>query len=348
MFPPACGGREHILGCNYMYYRYKSKKKDRKLLKILLVLILLGTTVYLGYNFQSNLMFWKIDRNRIVDQIDKISSISNLEKKIEYIKQLFEDAESYRLENPLDSDSYIYLARVSYNLGFALSGKSFTELYIDDSLYSFSSEQKRYFIKSINSMSKAIAILDGKNIDPQDILILCKSYFFTGYKENSTIFSLLKGVSSSIDKLSADDIRFYSIIFLSVGKIDESIDILNKKGEVDESLQGRLFKAKALANAHKYTEAIIAFKDILKAADDPAIMKISFTNLGKIYFNQNLYRESLEQFTSALDISDDINCKLWVGKNYLAMGMKDKAKAVWGEIIAASDNEEAKKYINSM
>ena len=331
-----------------MYYRYKSKKKDRKLLKMFFVSILIGTVLYLGYNFQSKLMFWRIDRNRIVDQIDKIYSITDSEKKIAYIKQLSEDVESYKSENPLDSDSYIYSARVLYNLGFCLSGKSFSEMYVDDSMYTFSSEQKKCFIKSINSMSKAIAILNGKNIEPQDMLILCKSYFFTGYKENATIFSLLKGISSSIDKLSADDIRFYSIICLSAGNADESIDILDKKGEVDESVQGRLFKAKALTNSHKYTEAIIAFKDILKSTDDPAIMKISLTNLGKIYFNQNLYKESLEQFTSALDFGDDVNCKLWIGKNYLAMGMKDKAKSVWGEILATSDNEEAKRYINSI
>ena len=331
-----------------MYYRYKSKRKDRKLLKMFFVSILIGGTLYLGYNFQSKLMFWKIDRNRIVDQIDRISAITDSEKKIAYIKQLYEDIETYKSENPLDPDSYIYSARINYNLGFALFGKNFTEMYIDDSLYALSSEQKRYFIKSINSMSKAIAILDGKNIDPQDMLIICKSYFFTGYKENSTIFSMLKGFSSSIDKLSADDIRFYSIICLAAGNVEESIDILNKRGEVDESVQGKLFKAKILANSHRYTEAIIAFQNILKTTDDPAIMKLSFTNLGKIYFNQNLFKESLDQFTSALDLGDDIDCKLWVGKNYLAMGMKDKAKAVWGEIITVSDNEEAKKYINSM
>ncbi|MCL1864543.1 MAG: hypothetical protein FWF73_01885 [Spirochaetes bacterium] len=303
----------------------------------------------MGYNFQSKLMFWRIDRNRITDQIDKISSITNLEKKIAYIKQLSEDVEVYKEENPLDSDAYIYLARVYYILGFTLSGKSFTEMYIDDSLYTLSAEQKRYFIKSINSMSKAIAILNGKNIESQDMLILCKSYFFTGYKENSAIFSILKSLSSSIDKLSVDDIRFYSVICLSSGSVDESLDILNKKGEVDESVHGRLFKAKALTNANRYTEAIIAFQNILKTTDDPAIMKISFTNLGKIYFSQNLFKESLDQFTSALSLGgDDVNCKLWIGKNYLAMGMKDKARAVWSEIIAVNDNEEAKRYINSM
>ena len=331
-----------------MYYRYKSKKKDRKLLKTFFVLVLLCSAAYLGYNFKSKLMFWRIDRNRVSDKIDKISSITNLDKKIEYMKQLFEDLETYKQENPLDPDSYIYLARVFYNFGFAMFEKNFTELYIDDSLNTISADQKKYFIKSINSMSKAIAILNGKNIDPQDMMVLCKSYFFTGYKGNSTIFSLLKDFSLSIDELSAEDIRFYSIICLSAGAVDESIDILDKKGGVDESVYGRLFKAKALANVNRYTEAIIAFQNILKTTDDPLIMKISFTNLGKIYFNQNLFKESLDQFTSALSLGDDINCKLWIGKNYLAMGMKDKARAVWNEIIAVNDNEEAKRYINSI
>ena len=331
-----------------MYYRYKSKKKDRKLLKTFFVLVLLCSTVYLGYNFKSKLMFWRIDRNRVTDKIDKISTITNLDKKIEYIKQLSEDIETYKKENPLDPDSYIYSARVFYNFAFTLFGKGFTELYIDDSLYTISADQKKYFIKSINTMSKAIAILDGKNIEPQDMMILAKSYFFTGYKENQAIFLLLKGFSATIDKLSIEDIRFYSIICLAAGSVDESIEILDKNGAGDESLQGKLFKAKALANAQRYTEAIIAFQNILKTTEDPLIMKISLTNLGKIYFNQNLFKESLDQFTSAMSLGDDINCKLWIGKNYLAMGMKEKAKAVWNEIITVNDNEEAKRYINSI
>ncbi|MCL1834272.1 MAG: hypothetical protein FWG49_07205 [Leptospirales bacterium] len=334
-----------------MYDRYKAKKKDRKLSKLFFIAILICLTIYLGNNFKSKLMFWKMDRNRITDQIERISSITDSEKKIAYIKQLSENVEAYKEENPLDSDSYIYSARIYYNLGFALSGKSFTEMYIDDSLNSFTSEQQRYFIKSINSLSKAAAILDGKNIETKDMLILCKSYFFTGYKENSKIFSLLKPISPSIDKFSVDDIRFYAIICLSAETVDESLGILSKKGETEESVQGRLFKAKALTNSHRYTEAIIAFKDISKNSDDPSVIKITLTNLGKIYFNQNLYRESLEQFTSALSLSDDnndVNCKLWIGKNYLAMGMKDKARAVWNEIIAVNDNEEAKRYINSI
>ena len=99
----------------------------------------------------------------------------------------------------------------------------------------------------------------------------------------------------------------------------------------------------------KYTDAIIAFQKILKTTDDVNVQKLSYSNLGKIYYSQNLYKESLDQFNAALLLGDDINCKIWVGKNYLAMGMKDQAKVVWSEVLAANgDNEEVKKLLGSL
>ncbi len=332
-----------------MYYRYKSKKKDRKYLKVFFFCIVAVSVVYTGYTYRSKIMFWRVSHNRIVDQINQVSMITDSARKVENLKKLAEDIETYKQDNPLDHDSYIYSSRVYYNLGLALSGRSFTEMYFDDLLLQLTAEQKKYFIQSIKDMSKAIAILDGKEVEPQDLFILGKSYFFTGYRDNNTIYTMLKSVSTGIDQLTIDDVRFYSLLCLSGGAAEEGLELLDKKGGVENSVDGKLFKAKALKNSMKYTDAIIAFQKILKTTDDPYVQKLCYSNLGRIYFSQNLYRESLDQFNAALNFGDDINLKILIGKNYSAMGMKDKAKTVWSEVLAQNaDNEEVKKLLATL
>lgn len=227
----------------------------------------------------------------LIDQINKISGVTDSSERIEGLKKLAEEMESYKNENPAEPDSYIYSSKVYYNLALALSGKNFTEMYLDDMLLQLSSEQTKCFIKSIKNMSKAIALLDGKEIEPQDIFLLGKSYFFTGYRDNASIYSMLKNPSLSIDLLSTDDIRFYSLLCLYEGSVDEGLDLLEKKGGGEDSMLGKLFKAKVLQNSSKFTDAIIAFQRILKVTDDPYVQKLSYSNLGKIYYSQNLYKE---------------------------------------------------------
>jgi len=217
-----------------MYYRYKSKKKDRRFLKIFLFCIAVAFVAYACYNFQSKLMFWRLSHNRILDQINQVSAITDPDKKIEKLRQLSVDIETYKKDNPSESDSYIYSSRIYYNLALALSGKSFTEIYLDDLLLNLSSEQKNFFIQAIKDMSKAIAFLDGEEVKPEDLFILGKSYFFSGYKGNSYIYSMLKNASTGIDLLSMDDIRFYSILCLSEGAVDEGLNLLDKKGGVED------------------------------------------------------------------------------------------------------------------
>ncbi len=329
-----------------MYYRYKTKKKDRRYLKLFLFTALVLAAVYFGYQYRSMIMFWRISHNRIVTQINQVSTISDSVERTAKLKKLSEDMAAYKNENPDDSDSYIYSARVNYNLGIALSGRSFTDIYLYDEFSRISAEQKRYFIQAIKDMSKAVAILDGKEIEPQDMFLLGKSYFFVGYRTNGEIYSLLKNLTGSLQLLSSEDIRFYSILCLSEGAAEEGLELLDKKGEVGDSIPGRLFKAQLLKNSMKYTDAIIAFQGILKSTDDLKVQKLVYSNLGKIYYSQNLFRESLDQFNAALLLGDDINLKIWIGKNYYALGMKDKAKTVWGEVLAAdADNLEVRKLL---
>ncbi|PKK93147.1 MAG: hypothetical protein CVV61_06120, partial [Tenericutes bacterium HGW-Tenericutes-6] len=92
-----------------------------------------------------------------------------------------ENIGSYKQENPVDPDSYIYSSRVYYSLGLALSGRNFTEMFLDDMLLNLTPEQRNCFLQSIKDMSKAVALLDGKEVSLENLFILGRSYFFTGY-----------------------------------------------------------------------------------------------------------------------------------------------------------------------
>lgn len=329
-----------------MYYRYKSKKKDRKLLKLLLITIIVISAVYTGYSHRYSIMFWRISHNKIMDQIVAVSAISDMNERMNSLKKLSTDIEVYKKENPSDPESYIYSARIYFYLGMVIGGKNFTELYLDDLLNNISPEQRKYYIQAIKDSNKAMALLDGKDIDPQDLFILGKAYFITGYKNSKSVYTLLKNAAEGCENLSAEDARFFSLLCLASGSIEEGLAFLDRKTGVEDTIQGKLFKAKALKDAMKFTDAIIAFQKILKSSEDPYVLKLSYMNLGKIYFSQNLFKESLDQFNAALSTGDDLNCKIWIGKNYSAMGMTDKAKSIWNEVLTANgENEEVKKLL---
>ena len=94
----------------------------------------------------------------------------------------------------------------------------------------------------------------------------------------------------------------------------------------------------------------MSFKNILENCSDKSVTKLANINLGKIYFNQSLYKESLMHFTYALTIDErDNTLKIWIGKNYSALGEKTKAKAIWAEVLASDQtNKEAKELLGLM
>jgi tetratricopeptide (TPR) repeat protein len=291
-------------------------------------------------------MFWRISHDKIVDQINAVVTIFDLNERTNALKKISQNIETYKNENPLSSESYLYSSLVNYYLGMSLVAKGFTELYLDDQLFNLTSEQRKYFIRSIKDSSKAIALLDDKDMEIRDLMILARVYFITGYKKPEYIYKLLKDSVEKTDHLTADDARFFSLLCLNGGDIDKGLTFLERSGGVEDSNHGRLFKAKALKDALKYTDAIIAFQKILKSTDDPYALRISHMNLGKIYFSQHLFQESLDHFTAALEIVAEPDCKIWIGKNYSALGMTDKAKIIWNEVLAANgDNEVVKKLL---
>ena len=331
-----------------MYYRYKSKKKDRRFLKLFVVMSIAVTLVYMVYSNKTTLMFWHINQNRIIKSIEEFSRIQDPVKRVEKLKQLGEDLELYKKENMLDPEAYIIASKLYMKLGLNLDNRSFSDMYIDGSLSALSRESRSYLMLVVRDLNKAIALSDDNSIALDDLLSFAKAAFLTGYYGNDYIYKMVSSKIESEDAVSAENARFYALISIMSGKSDEGIDYLLKKGAVGDKVQDRLFMARALTDGMKYTEAIMAFQSILKGAEDINARRICYLNLGRIYYNQRLFRESLEQYTAALSISADNNCRLWIARNHIALGEKEKAMTILNEAAALDPaNEEVRQLLSS-
>ncbi len=149
---------------------------------------------------------------------------------------------------------------------------------------------------------------------------------------------------------TVDDVRFCALMYVLAGKTQEGFGILGEHGKTSDTLEGRLFQATLYAISKQYTNAIINYQEVLRKTSDSSVLKLAHINLGKLYYNQSLFNESLGHFTSALSIDErDNQLKIWIGKNYSALGNKAKARAIWSEVLAIdAGNEEVKKLLNPM
>ncbi len=161
---------------------------------------------------------------------------------------------------------------------------------------------------------------------------------------------MIEKTGETIKQKGVENIRFYSMVTIANRREDYGLKYLAEHGMVRDNIQGKLFYATAERLAKKYTGAIVTYKDVLARTSDERVRKLVHINLGKIYFNQTLYRESLDQFSLALKIdAKDSVPKIWIGKNYSAMGEKDKAKAIWSEVLTTDGmNTEAKALMKMM
>lgn len=134
------------------------------------------------------------------------------------------------------------------------------------------------------------------------------------------------------------------------GDEKKGFDLLQSHGAILDSIQGRLFLASVEVIAMRYTNAIMNFKDALSRSDDVRVRKLIHVNLGKIYYSQSLFKESLGHFTIALKIDEKDNfSRIWIGKNYSALGYRDRARAIWSEVLTTDrSNTEVRRLLGVM
>ena len=330
-----------------MYYKYKPKKRSKRILKPLAIIIVLCAIGYFTYRYREYLMFWRYSDNKLVA---KLKAAENSGDKLTEFKDLAQIFDNYRESNPLNQEAYFYSARVHYGIAAANMPWSFSEFVInnlsDDMQSALPPLSLNEFQKAIRYIRKGMALGDNKKIDHEYIMIFAYSCFYASFLNMAELNEFLSLADKSELSKNVEDARFYSLVKILENEKNEGFDFLAGNGEVDSDLRGILFQSCVESMGGQYTNAIMNYRKILDTAEDPHVLKLVRMNLGKIYYKQNLYNESLEQFVAAAKNTEDVLPKIWAGKNYAALGQHDKAKVVWNEAIAVDkNNAELKKLL---
>lgn len=332
-----------------MYDRYKSKRKSTGIFKFFGIIILIGAAIALGVHYRHYLAFWKYSQNKLEKRIDAVKKMKDLLKKREALADYADLYEKQKQERLIDGDLFFRSGEIHYLMGETYLPGSFSELFINDRTGDVSKEARQEFLKSIRDIKKGCA-LDNDAPDDRHSFMLAKAAFYTGFYSPGDIFEMIEKTGDSARLNDIENVRFFAISNIINKKEDFGLKYLAQNGMVKDNIQGLLFYATAERIAKKYTGAIISYKDVLTRTSDESIRKLVHVNLGKIYFNQSLYRESLDQFSQALKIDEkDTAPKIWIGKNYSAMGEKDKAKAIWSEVLTTDGaNTEVRHLMGTM
>ena len=301
-------------------------------------------------NLPSSALLIKIEakwNNKISSALKDASKIEDFDKKKLKLLEISEICDDYNTKNQISAETFLLAGKTHFQLGEIYLNKSFSEYIISNCSDCIDQKSGMEFLSAIKNIRKAIALFASDEIDPEYRLIMAKSCYYGNYYNTKEIFKIVEKIDNIENIPDIEDIRFLSIINILNKKEDFGLEILVKYGMVSDSLSGRFFLASAYNIAGKYTDSIMSFKNIMDNCSDNNLLKLANVNLGKIYFSRSLYKESLAHFTNALKIDERDNLsKIWIGKNYAALGEKTKAKAIWSEVLVSDQsNMEAKKLL---
>ncbi len=332
-----------------MYDRFKTRKRNSGIYKVLAVLAVISALLFIGFRYQRYLTFWKYNQNTLYKKIETARNITDRQARRDAFASITESLDRYKEEHQTEPAAFLMSGEAHYRLGESYLSGTFSDLFINDKMGDIGKNAKIEFLKAIKDIKKGSA-LDNGALDENFCMLLSKSCFFSGYNTPSEIFRILQKSGDPAKFNNVENVRFYSAACIINKKEDFGLKLLSQFGMVKDNIQGLLFYATAERVAGKYTGAIVSYKNVLAMTADERIRKLVHVNLGKIYFNKSLFKESIEQFTIALKLDErDPLSKIWIGKNYSAMGQKDKARAIWSEVLTTDGaNTEAKELLGTM
>ncbi len=333
-----------------MYYRYKRKKKNIRFVRLLIILGFAAAALYAGNRYKQHIFFWKYTYNRLIAEVEAKNSGSTGEERRKNLLGLVSIVNEYTRDNQVDPEACFLSGKLNYYIGLTYLEGRFSELYINNRFPLAGRKACARFRQSIRDIKKGIALLGGDNINSESAMILAWSLYYTGFAAPAEILKTIQYVKENDGLKSVEDARLYACLMIMNGREEEGLKLLNEQGGVEESIEGTLFLATAEKSAKRFTNAIVHYQDMLGRVKNERLKKLVHVNLGEIYFHQSLYRESLEQFLKGLEIdSTDNNLRIWIGKSYMELGEKEKARTILNEVYASdSANQEVKKLLGVM
>ncbi len=316
-----------------MYYKYKSRKRDYTLLKRIFSLMFFLISAYFAYSYRDVLMFWKIDQKELNRSIVKTVKIKDKVARGAALRQLESQVKTISSEKAFDKEVLSLSAMYNYEMFLHRWGSDFTSFYVGDSLGSPGRYEKN-LQRVIKDIKKIQALNSSGGISDELRILLAKASFYLSFYEIPYLYEILSKVDREKASLSADDIRFISIIDIEAGNFEKGLKLLKSRGEVQGSILGQLFFSKALVAGKKYTEAIIVLKKALKEAKTRKNIILLRMFLGQIYFQQNLFKEATWQFHKVRELEEEkLAASIWLGKSLMKQGYEKKARKVWSQAL---------------
>ncbi len=324
-----------------MYYRYKSKRSSGVSIKIIVIVILVASVVFTVFHFREYLQFWRYSYNRISEQIESAGNVKDPSSRNTALDNVLSITADYINDNPKSCEPYYLQARVYFLKGTAMGAGDIISFIIDNKRDVLPQNVRANFEKAIQSINKG-RCFDSHSVPEDEILILlAKSYFYTDYYGSQAIQELLSSVRNPRLLKNSDDRKFFGLMKIVGGNGEEGVQFLVEAGDIHQNDTGKLFLASAYTLAKQYTNAIIEYKSILETISDPVILEKAKIGLGRVYYTQSLFRESLAQFTEVLKGNpSSIESKAWIARCSIALGDKGTAKKICEEILAI-DKENA-------
>lgn len=162
-----------------MYYRYKVKKKDRKIFKKIIVVLLIGVTAFYGYRYRQYLQFWKFSYNKLNNRIEKTLHSEQKSKKEELL-QLVKQFNAYKLENSTKAEAFLMTGKINFLLAESSMAGSFSERIINGNTFRLNSEAEKYYLMAVKNIQKGIALKNDASYSPEFTVMLAKSLFSSG------------------------------------------------------------------------------------------------------------------------------------------------------------------------
>lgn len=310
-------------------YQYHYKRKNIKLRRVILVLLIATGIYYFTKNFSKIFPFFSIEKERLdaikkilkeVDiEKDRLKKKVLLQKSLKRLNKIIEDKEIPKVEALiLLGKAYLRKALLEYN-------KEVKDMYLDKAIYFF---------------RKANALSPSQN--GEIYYELGKSYFFKGeYYYYESLMELQK--AKSLGYKSKNMEKLISFIKFQKGNINELTQLLqNFKDNSEDSIEKYFYQSYKLKDEGEYDKAIEYLHRVeedfknrsLETDEQRYILYKTYYALGWLYYNAGKYQESESYYNKAMEInSQSYEVYYWLGKLYYAMNKFDKAKKMWQKCL---------------
>ncbi len=316
-----------------MYYKYRTKNKSNRMLKVLLVLFFVSAVVFFAYKYRTQLMFWKSGFNKLTEIVSVSERDTSAYEKNGGIQSALQKAAKFREDDPMNPEAFIVSAKLSFIVSESLLPRKFGAMFVNSKKDTLSPEAASGFITAIKYFRKAEALGGKKALDDESRIMLAKASYYSDYYPANQIFLLVDSINEPLMIRYTDDIYFYAQTLVVNGAVQRGMDYLVKMNMKDSF--SKLVIAKSFAEGKQFTDAISAYKEVISETSDSEIKKTASVNLGLLYFSQSLYREAvdiLEPFV--LPQSEDADLKAVMEKLFIEL--KDPVKA---KLYAVTENK---------